>query len=146
MRRPIEYSESSGRAHQLMIRVTFWGFQYNHFCLGSPVELIRFHFQPPWIYIFFVSLFCFVDGYITTSYNCLLEVSDDDILSQVFVIMHKYIYIYIHTYPQKVSPTVYYSCHLVIPNYHKSYQQYFNILLNYTILEIYCYQKKKINK
>ena len=42
-----------------------------------------------------------------------------------------------------VFPTVYYSCRLVISSYHKLYQKYFDILLNYKILKLFCYQKKK---
>ena len=83
----------------------------------------------------------------------MLEVSIDNILSQVFIIMHTYIHIYIyththihthpHTHTNKFLPTVYYRGHLVITSYHKSYQPYFDILLNYTKLEIYCYKRKK---
>ena len=36
-----------------------------------------------------------------------------------------------HTYTYKMLPAVKYSCHLVISKCHKSYQQYFDILLNY---------------
>ena len=80
--------------------------------------------------------------------------SIDDILSQVFVIMHTHINIYIltthtypHTYINNVLPIVYYnSCHLVISSYQKSYQEHFDISLNYKILEIYCYSKKKNDK
>ena len=59
---------------------------------------------------------------------------------------HRLTYTYLHTYTYEVLPTVYYSCHLVVFNYHKSYQQYFHILLNYKKLEIYCYKEKAINK
>ena len=52
-----------------------------------------------------------------------------------------YIYILTYTHTQtniyKFLPTVYYSCHLVISSYHKSYQQNFDILLNYKKLELY---------
>ena len=48
---------------------------------------------------------CFVAGYVTTSlYNCLLEVSVDDILSQVYNNaqiyrhVHKHILTYIHSH------------------------------------------------
>ena len=68
--------------------------------------------------------------------------------------MHTYTYIYRYTHKHThtptqlhtLLPTVYYSCHLVISSYHKSYQQYFDILLDYKKVEIYCYEKKKINK
>ena len=43
----------------------------------------------------------------------------------------------------KVRPTVYYSYHFVISSYHKSYQQYLDILLYYKKLEIYYYKKKE---
>ena len=61
--------------------------------------------------------------------------------------MHIHTYILnTHThilYTRKVLPTVYYRCHLVIFSYQKSYQQYFDILLNYQKLEIYRYKRKK---
>ena len=44
---------------------------------------------------------------------------------------HAHIYAHLHTYRHKVLPAVYYSSHLVIFSYNKSYQQYFDILLNY---------------
>ena len=36
-----------------------------------------------------------------------------------------------HTYTHKVLLAVHYSSYLVISSYHKSYQKYFDILLNY---------------
>ena len=103
--------------------------------------------QPPiTVNIFFVY---FVDGYVTASlYNCLLEVSVDIILSQVHNNAHIYTHIHTHTHlhtrqTHKVLPAVYYSCHLVISSYRKSYQQYHDNLLNYKKLEISCYKNKK---
>ena len=53
--------------------------------------------------------------------------------------MRIHLYIYMH----KVLPTVYYSCHLVISNYHQSFQHSFQILLNCKKVEIYCHEKKE---
>ena len=84
------------------------------------------------------------------------KVSVDDILSQLFILMHTHVHIYTYTHTH-IRHTAhwhtqsfvcrYYSCHLMISSYHESYQQYFDISLNYKNLEIYCYKKKKaINK
>ena len=67
------------------------------------------------------------------------------------VIMHTYIHIRIDTnshthtptYLHKVLPTVCYGCHFVISSYQKSYQQYFDILLDYQKVQVYCYKKIK---
>ena len=48
-------------------------------------------------YYFFFFLVCSVDGYVTTNHRYLLEVSVDDISSKVFMIIHTYIHICIHT-------------------------------------------------
>ena len=101
----------------------------------------------------FVCLFvCFVHGYVTTSlYNCLLEVSVDEILSQFFNNAHIYTHIekhiltYIYKHPRtykKVLLTTYYSGCLVISSHHKSYQQYFDNLLNDKNLEKFIPIKK----
>ena len=45
-----------------------------------------------------------------------------------------------HIYRHKVLHLVYYSCNLVISSYQMSYQQYFNILLNYVKQEVYYYK------
>ena len=82
-------------------------------------------------------------------YDCLDEFSIDDILSQVYnhvhIYAHTYTHIHIHTPTNlhKVLPAVYYSCHSVISSCHESYQQNFDILLNYKQLVIYCYKKEK---
>ena len=91
--------------------------------------------------VVFVCLFvCFFDGYVTASlYDCLLEVPVDDILSQVYNNVHLYTHLHTHiltqihipTHLQKVSPTIYYSCRFVISTFHKSYQKYFDNLLNH---------------
>ena len=62
--------------------------------------------------------------------------------------MHIHILTNTHTptHLHKLLPTVYYSCHLVVSSYHKSYKQYFDILLDYKKVETYCYKKKKISK
>ena len=147
--RPIEYSDSSGRPLYLMTRATVLGISIKSFLLqlASRTDQV----PPPTNVNSF--LVCFVDGSVTRSpYNCTLEVPVDDILSQVYKNAHIYTqaYTYTHkhtpTHLHKVLPTVYYICHLVISNYHKFYQQYFDILLNYKVLDIYCYKKKKINK
>ena len=128
----------------------FWGFQYIHVCSGSPAELIRFHPPPLWI---FICLFvCFADGYVTTSlYNDLLEMSVDDILWHVYnnahinTHIHTNILTYIHTptHLHKVLRRIYYSCRLLICSYHKSYQQYFDSLLNYQKLEKFIATKRR---
>ena len=108
----------------------FRGFQLSCFCCGSPAELIRFHGPPMWFLLVCLYLFCFADGYVATNHLWLLaKVSVDDILLQVFIIVHTYIHIYIHTYTHthtnthKVLPREYYSRHLLISSYHKSDQQ-----------------------
>ena len=77
----------------------------------------------------------------------MLEVSVDDILSLVYNNAHIYIHAYSDTltttHLHKVLPPLYYSCHFVISSHHKSYQQYFEILLNYEKPEIYRYKKKE---
>ena len=147
--RPIKYSDSSGRTLHLMTRATVLGISIKSFLLqlASRTDQV----PPPTNVNSF--LVCFVDGSVTRGpYNCTLEVPVDDILSQVYKNAHIYTqaYTYTHkhtpTHLHKVLPTVYYVCHLVISNYHKFYQQYFDILLNYKVLDIYCYKKKKINK
>ena len=69
----------------------FWGFKYSHFCSGSPAELVRIHRPPLWT-LFFISVhLLFFDSCRTTSlYNCFLEVSLGDILSQL--LNNAYIY------------------------------------------------------
>ena len=99
----IKYSESSGRIHQLMIRVTASQISIQSFLLWFPIKIYQ---VPPstTVNIFFG---CFVDGYVTTSlYICLLEVSVNDILSQVYnnagkctlTYTHTHIHIHPHTY------------------------------------------------
>ena len=128
----------------------FQGFQYSHFCSGSSAERIRYTL-PTAVDIFLFLLLMVRE--LQVIHNCFLEVSVDDILSQVFILMHTHIHIYIHIYSHTHTPhtcihnvltAVYYSCHLMISSYQKSYQQYFDILLNYKNLEIYCYKMKKI--
>ena len=140
--RPIEYSDSSGRPLYLMTRATVLGISIKSFLL----QLFSRTDQVPPSTNVNSFLVCFVDGSVTTSlYSCTLEVPVDDILSQVYKNAHiytqAYTYTHIHTptHLHKVLPTVYYICHLVISNYHKFYQQYFDILLNYKVLDIYCY-------
>ena len=65
----------------------------------------------------------------------------------MYIHMHIFSHTQVHTYRHKVLPTLYDSCYLVLSSYHKSYQQYFDILLNYTKSENYCCRKNKnINK
>ena len=105
-------------------------------------------------YVFlFACFFGFFYVYITTSLcNCLLKVSVDDILSQAYnnayIYRHTHILTCIHTKVHKVLLTIYNSCRLVIWSYHKSYQQCFDILLNYKKLEKFVAVKnfKKISK
>ena len=67
---------------------------------------------------------------------------------------HKHIHINIHTYSHthttflhKALSKIYYICGLVISGYHKSYQQYFDILLNYIKLEKFiAIKRNKISK
>ena len=67
---------------------------------------------------------------------------------------HKHIHINIHTYSHthttflhKALSKIYYKCGLVISGYHKSYQQYFDILLNYIKLEKFiAIKRNKISK
>ena len=73
----------------------------------------------------------------------MFEVLLDDILQSTYIYIYTYTRIHIHTHLHKVLPTIYYSCCLVISIYRKSYQQYFDILLNYKKLEIDCYIKNK---
>ena len=75
------------------------GFKYSHFCSSSPAELIRFHHSLLWIFLLAFLFVCFVDGCVTTGLcNCLLEVSVDDILSQVYNNAHTYTQTYINIY------------------------------------------------
>ena len=78
--------------------LVFQGFQCSDFCSGSPAALIRFHRTT--VKSVFVCLFFFVvDGYGTTIlYNCLLEASVDDILSQVYNNADIYTQTHINTY------------------------------------------------
>ena len=110
--------------------------------------------QVPWptivnIFIIFFLFFCFFDGNVTTSlFNCLLEVSVDDIFSQVdniYAYIHAHILKYIRTptHLHKFLPTIHYSCRLAISSYHKSYQQYFDNSLNYKKLEKFIAIKRK---
>ena len=65
----------------------------------------------------------------------------------IYIYTHSHTHTHTHTYIHTILPTVYYSCHLVVSSYHKSYLQYFDILLNYIKLQTFCYKKKKqINK
>ena len=66
------------------------------------------------------------------------------------IVMHTRIHIHIHTHTSthlhKDFPTIYYSYHFVIFNYHKSYQQYFDNSLNYKKLEkLIAAKRRKIN-
>ena len=94
--RRITYNDSSSRAHQ-MTRATdlVTSIQLPYLWLPSRTDQV----PPPTtvniIIIFFQ--FCSVDGYVTTNHRYLLEVSVDDILSKVFMIIHTYIQICIHT-------------------------------------------------
>ena len=97
-------------------------------------------------FVFVCLLACFVDGYVITNLrNCLLEVSVDDILLQVYNNAHIYTHTHIdtHTNPpthlHKVLPTIYFSCHLVISNYYKSYQ--YKYIYVYVYIYIYIYEK-----
>ena len=75
----------------------------------------------------------------------------DDLIMHTYIHMHtythihKHIHAHSHTHTHNALPTIYcsYSCHLVIFIYHKSYKQYFDILVNYKKQEISCYKKKK---
>ena len=63
--------------------------------------------------------------------------------------MHTYnIYTYTHTniHTPDTYNFAYSILELVISSYHKSYQQYFDILLNCKKREIYSHKIKKINK
>ena len=58
----------------------------------------------------------------------------------ILYIIYRYtywVYIYMHTYSHR------YSCRLVISSYHKSFQQYFDKLLNYKNLEKFIAIKRK---
>ena len=146
IRRPIKCIDSSGRAHELLTRAIVFGISVQSFLLWLPSRTDQ---VPPTttVNIFFV---CFVDGYVTTSlYSFLLEVPVDDVFSYVYnnaqIYRHIITHIPTNTNPQylhKVLPTVYYSYHLLISS-RKSYQQYFDILLNYEQLEIYWHKQKK---
>ena len=84
IKRPIKYSDSSGRAYQLMTRATISGISLQSCLLCLPTELIRYQSQLLWI--IFV---CFVDGYVTANlYYYLLEVSVD--ISQEYNTAHIY--------------------------------------------------------
>ena len=80
----------------------------------------------------------------------MLEVSVDDILLQVYNNAHIYTHTHIdtHTNPpthlHKVLPTIYFSCHLVISNYYKSYQ--YKYIYVYVYIYIYIYMKNSIPK
>ena len=122
--------------------ISWWHYSYvSSGSWSSSTDLNCAHFLD---YVFF-----FLVMQPNVIYNCLLEVSVD-ILSQVFVVIHinihicihKYSHTYTHIYTNNVWSTVYYSYHLVIAKYHKSYQQYFDISKNYIKLDIYCYKKK----
>ena len=75
----------------------FRAFQYSHSWSGSPTKLIRIH-RPP--LTFFLFLFCIVLMVMQRQviYNCFVEVSADDMLLQVYIIMYKYLHRYKHTY------------------------------------------------
>ena len=136
----------------------FRGFQYSHFYSGSLAELISSHRSPLWIlFPFFVCLLvCFVDVYVTTSlYNCLLEVSVDDILSQIYNNPHIYTQIHTHILTYIHTPTHLHikfclqyiiAVVLMISSYDKFYQQYIDSLLNYKKLEKLIAIKRKKNK
>ena len=147
IRRPIKYNDSSSRAHQLKTRATLLGTSIQSFLLWLPSRTdqvlpsttVNFIFCLFFVVVVVVVFFS-VDGYVATTYGYFTEVSVDDILSKVFMMIHTYIHIYIHTgwhththtlIHMTFLPTVYYSCHLVVFSYYKSYQQYFHILLNY---------------
>ena len=131
IRRPIKNSDSSGRNHQLMTRANVKGNSLQSFLL---LLFSRTDQVPPSttvnIYFLFNCLFllcwwlCNHEPFIN---NYLLEVSIDDVLSQVFIIIHKYIHIYSHTSTHNVLPTVYYNCHLLKSSSKKSCLQYFDI-------------------
>ena len=129
IRRPIKYSDSAGRVHQLMTRVTVSRISIKLFLLWLPSRTDQVP-RPTYVIFVCLYLFCFADGYVATNHLWLLaKVSVDDILLQVFIIVHTYIHIYIHTYTHthtnthKVLPREYYSRHLLISSYHKSDQQ-----------------------
>ena len=103
----------------------------------------------------------FVDVYVTTLlYDCLLEklifwwifiTSVQCTYKCRYTCTHIYTnkHIHLHTFLSTVS----YSCHLAISShleissYHKFYQQYFQILLNYKKLEKFiAIKRKKLNK
>ena len=150
LRRTIKYSDSSGRAH--MTVQLFLGFQYSHFCSCSPVELIRLPPTTVKIYIFcllvFVVFFCWWasnhKSFIIIFLKCqLMIITSLFYNAHIHIHMHTHTIIYIHTKTLKVFLSVYYRCHFVISSYHKSYQQYFDILSNYKKLEIHYYKKEK---
>ena len=95
--RRIAYNDSSSSSHHLMTRTTDLGLQYSYPISDSPAELIRSHRPSLWILLLFFFQFCSVDGYVTTNHRYLLEVSVDDISSKVFMLIHTYIHICIHT-------------------------------------------------
>ena len=126
-------------------------FQYSHFCCGSRADQV----PPPTttfvcLFVFLsVCLFlCFDDGYVNKSLDNSLPA---DITSQVYNNAHiytHYTHTHIHTHTHThthwimVFPAIYYSCSLMISSYHKSFQQYFDNLLNYKNLVKFAAVKK----
>ena len=78
------------------------GISMQSFCSGS--ELIRSYCPPRWSFLFVCYCFFFLmvmQPHII--YNCFIEVSIDDILSQMFIIMHTYRHTYIHKHTRKLK-------------------------------------------
>ena len=125
IRRPIKNSDSSGRTHQLMTRANVLGISLQSFLL---LLFSRTDQVPPSttvnIYFLFNCLFllcwwlCNHKPFVN---NYLLEVSIDDVLSQVFIIIHKYIHIYMHILPYTQTHTL----------------SHITFCLQYTIIVIY---------
>ena len=155
-RRPIKYSDWSGRAHQLMPRATVSGISIQSFLLWLLSRTDQF---PPLttvntfsFFCLFVGLFCWCVCNRKSIYNCLLEVSVDDILSQIYNNPHIYTQIHTHILTYIHTPTHLHikfclqyiiAVVLMISSYDKFYQQYIDSLLNYKKLEKLIAIKKK---
>ena len=154
IRRPVKYSDSSSRTHQLMTRADVLGISLQSFLLllFSRTDQVL----PPTtvnIYFLFVCLFllcwwlCNHKSFIN---NYLLEVSKGDVLSQVFIIIHKYIHIYMHILPYTQTHTLphiafclQYNIIVIYWNLVLKSLFYNTLTLKYRIREMCCYINQK---
>ena len=129
IKRQIKYRDWRCRADQLITRATVSGTSLKSFLfwLASKTD----QFSPPateYIFLFFVCLLCNHKPLITFIFYIN---NNEQIYTHIHTNMLPYTHPHTHSYTLTVLPAVYYSCHLMVSSYHKSYQQYLDILLNY---------------